>query len=220
MKKLLAAILLITSTAQAVEFEFSVGQTVYDKSANGQWYQEGLDYKHSLQTNAIGFAFTDYLTDGVRWRVGYINLGEMLSSALATTDANYNGSNGCIGACVEKAMFIGRGSVEGIYLTVAPELQVGKVKLFAEAGAWGYIPHFNMVVYRNNPAECADCAVKVWDKTTDEHMQFGPVIGAGIEYDNLQLVVTIYATQVSQVNGDTVPNWGERTTNLSIRRMF
>lgn len=223
MKTILAAILLFASAAQAVDFEISVGQTTYDKSGNGQWYQEGLDYKFDLQANSIGFSFTDYLTDGLRWRAGYINLGKLSSVAIATTDANFSGS-GCIGQCAEKSVFVGHGKVEGIYLTVAPEIRVGKTKLFAEVGAWGYIPHFNMTVYSNNPPDCvnsnANCARKVWDRTTDEHMQFGAVIGFGIEYDDMQIIVTSYGTQVSQVNGDTVPNWGERTTNVSLRKRF
>ena len=218
MKALLVAILLISSSAKAVDFELSLGQTTYDKSENGQWYQEGLDYKFHLQTNSIGLSVTDYLTDDIRWRVGYINLGEMSSNALATYDNNYNGSNGCVGNCVAMDVYIGKGNVEGIYLTIAPEMKIGKTKIFVEPGVWGYIPHFNLVRYDTSTGGAS--TYKGDDLTTDTHMQFGLVLGFGIEYDNLQLVVASYGTQVSNVVGNTVPNWGDRTTNISLRKRF
>jgi hypothetical protein len=219
MKTAIAAIMLIASTsASAVDFDISLGQTMYDKSGNGQWWQSGLDNKFQLQSNSIGFGFSGDVTETSRWRVGYINLGQMSSSAIATTDANYNGGTGCIGTCVASNVFIGKGNVEGISLTIAPSYSIGKVKGFVEFGAWGYIPHFNMVVYDTNGG--AGNTVKVWDKDTDDHMQFGPILGVGVEYEKVQLVATLYTTQASNVQSDTVPNWGDRTLNVSVRKVF
>ena len=207
--------LLMASTAQAVDFEASIGRTEYTKSDNGIWYQNGFYNDFSDGATSYSLGFTGYAYESVKWHAGYANLGQVASYALAVPDAQYNGVNGCYAPCTLD-QYIGKGSIEGIYITLAPEMQFGKAKVFVEGGIWGYIPHFNMKVYRGTGTP----ATPFWDATTDEHMQFCPVFGFGVEYDSLQIVATIYSSHISSVEHNTIAFWNETVTNISIRKAF
>jgi len=207
---------MLPASVFSAEFEIHVGQSQYSKSENGIWYQDGFANEFDLDAPSVGFGFTDYLVPGIRWHAGYVNLGKVSSTALAVPDAQYNGINGCHSKLCELDRYDGEGSLEGIYLTVAPEVKIGAVKAFVEGGAWGYIPHINIKVYRGTTS----MSNKVWDVTTDEHMQFGAVIGFGFEYDKTQIIETRYTSQVSNVEPNTIPFWNGHVTNISIRRIF
>lgn len=217
MKLLLIAALLITSSANAIDFEIGIGQTDYQRSPNGIWWQNGFDHSFDLRANSINLGVSDYVTESIKWRVGYTHLGTVSSWALAVPDAQYNMVNGCHSPSLcELDQYIGKGSIEGIYLTMSPEMKIGSVKLFMDAGLWGYFPHFNMKVYRGATPR----RDSFWDVHTDEHMQFGPVLGVGVEYEKVQLVATIYASQVGGVEPNTIPFWGAYTPNLTVKMVF
>lgn len=219
MKTLFAAILLLASTAHAVDFELSGGISKYQQSDNGTWWQNPFPNSFEMTTTSFGIGVTDYLTDAVRWRVGYTHLGNVSSYAEAVgNDNNYNGVDGCVGPCMLMSHWYGKGYAQGIYATLAPEYSFGKVKVFVEGGLWYYDPAFSMTVpdWYSGPGDTTPKFVQV---DHEEGNQIGPVFGFGIEYDKTQLVMRWFKTEANG-NPDTVAIYQKYTVNLSIRRIF
>ena len=219
---ILIGMLLFVSTisANAAELEISTGQSKYTKSDNGIWWQNPFPNEFKLQSNSIAIGMTDYLTDNVRWHAGYKHLGNVSSYAEAVgNDYNYNGVNGCVGACMPMSHWYGFGYVHGIYATLAPEYRfTDKAKVFFEAGFWAYQAIFTMTIpdWYSAPGDTVPKYIRV------EHsggLVLGAIFGAGIEYDNMQLVVTWLRSDANG-NPDTIAIYQHQTMDVSLRVRF
>lgn len=148
-----------------------------------------------------------------------MNLGDISSWAIATSDADFTGSGCASNPCALRDVFIGHGNVQGVYFTVDPEVTYGDWKLFAEAGAWLYQARFNMVVI--GPGRSAAAGNNVfWNRNKADDLQIRPVFGIGIEYKRTQFVLSAHGVDSSGEHPDTIPNYRGYATNFSIRRMF
>ena len=208
MKFLIAIVLAFVGiSAEAVEVEASIGSTVFTKPSNTIWYQQEFPHQFDLQSVSYSIGVTDYLTSSTRWRVAYTRLGQVSSVASATSDDQY--SHGCRHNCPMNT-YRTEGSVRGFSFTVAPETQIGSVKVFAEAGAFVFLPKFIATI--------DGCSIST--QQYSEGWKVGPQIGVGAEYRNMQIVLTGYRVDSTTSNVDAVPNWQGWAVNLALRKRF
>lgn len=215
----LALIFLFSPRVHAVEFEILVGKSTYTQSNNGIWYQtgSGLDYHFDKETNSIGLGITDYASESVRFHAGYMNLGTTTSWGVATPDVNYTGSGCRTSPCEKYDTYMGRGSVEGFYFTLAPEFRYKDVKFFIEGGLWTFLARFNATVTGIRSSGHTEV---FFNTNKEEDWQVAPVVGFGIEYNKTQLVFSAWRVDSSKEWDVMIPNYQGYTTNLSIRHIF
>lgn len=206
---------------EAAEIEIIAGQSTYQKSDNGIFYQNGFENEFQLKSSSIGIGFTDYLTESIRYHAGYMNLGNVSSYAKALpTDANYNpGTSGCNGECLPLAQWHGSGKVEGLYYTVAPELILGKWKVFIEGGVWAYQATHSVII--PDTISCAGCTPRTYHFIHKKTIDFGFVYGVGVEYDKTQLTINFWQSNVNGVDPNTdIGFYQGYTMNISLRQRF
>jgi len=219
MKTILALVLaFFTVSAQAADLELGIGYNQYKQQANGIWYQEGFPYNLDLQSVSWSVGVSDKCSGLPRIRAEYLNLGMARSTAYAVpTDANYNpdSPNHCNGECQPLALFVGKGKVTGIALTVAPEINFGNVSLYVEGGFYFYRPTYRVVVTGiDSPQEPGGITHHFGHKTETEICY---VFGAGARYKNVDLSIRYMEVKAS---GDDFPAIYNGTVNSSIKLNF
>lgn len=218
MKKLFLIAMFFMSTAQAVDFEISAGHSVFTPSDNGVWWQQGLEHHIETASNSVSLGLTDKV-DSLRWRTGYMHLGEVNTWAIATSDRDFSGT-GCISnPCEYYDTYIGTGSVQGFYASVAPEYQIDRAIIYVEAGLWAYQAKFNMTVIGLNRDGTGHN--HVWHRRDkNEDYQVRPFFSIGVDLDGTQLVASAWAVDSSNEHIDTIPNYKGYTYNISLRKRF
>ena len=219
MKTLLLALLLLSSTAMSFEFDIGIGQSIYSRPENGIWYQNGFENDFKMQTVSASFGINDYIYENLKYRAGYMNLGNVSSYALAVArDDNYNGVDGCIGPCLPLSHFYGTGKVEGLYATLQPQYKINSVTLFLEGGLWLYRPTFSMIV--PDARSCAvGCDYYVHNESEND-LYIGPVFGFGARYKNIEIAVTFWRVDSYGTDEKKIPIYQSLTNNISIRSLF
>lgn len=226
MKKILFIVgLLLCGAAQAnsikdwldlhgISVEASVGNTQYTKPNNTIWYQNEFHNTFDLQSSSYSIGITGYLLPSTRWRVAYTRLGQVSSVARATSDAIYNATNHCTTGSCPLNTYRTEGSVRGYSFTLAPEMQMGSFKVFAEAGAFVFLPKFIATIDNCSAASCIQQFSEGW--------RAGPQIGFGAEYrpTKTQLVVTAYRVDAQTSNVDAITNWQGWAMNAAVRQQF
>lgn len=215
MKIILAIIFAaISLPALAIDFEFGIGNTTFSKPPNTIWYQQEFHHTFDLNSGSYSIGVSDYLTQSMRWRVAYTRLGNVSSNAQATSDAIYNATNHCTTGHCQLNTYRTEGSVRGFSLTLAPETMVGGIKVFAEAGAFVYLPKFAAHVASSNTGQ-------VYGHVQySEGWKAGPQIGLGVEYQRVSLVIMAYKIDSPTPDVDAVPNWGPWAMNVSMKARF
>lgn len=215
MKYIVAFILSASSwLAHALDYEISAGHTTFQKPPNTIWYQREFPHIFDLNSGSYSVGVSDYMTSTIRWRAAYTRIGDVLSDAQATSDAIYTATGHCVTGVCPLNTYRTEGSVRGFSLTLAPEKQVGGVKVSVEVGAFIYMPKFYAEV-----AGCASCTVTD-RKEYSEGWKVGPQIGVGVEYQRVALVLTAYKIDAPTPDVDAVPNWGPWAANVSMRVRF
>jgi len=197
MKALILVLIFLCNTAQAVQIDLAIGQAEWQKSQATDWWQEGPASEgfyntFNLKSTSYRVGISDYISPSVKYTLGYANLGSVSSKAGATRfDADYDFQNKrCINAAsCEMVDYIGRGSVDGYYLTVAPEYRAGKWAVYGEVGAWAYFPKFSMT--KVNAAGVAE-PLDIQSGT-----QYGPVVGFGIRHERMTLSARFYKVDLN-----------------------
>lgn len=203
--KLIAIIFcLLSIPAWAFDYEIGAGQTQWSKPPNSQYWQQEFPNAWDLLSPAYYVGGTDYLLrgtsgkwydrghDGIRWRVGWLDLGNVRGEAWATSeDANYSGTGGgCydMSRCRPEDLnkWDTHGRTRGVELSVAPEWVVGPGKVFIKAGMYIHRPRVNVRIYR----EVADTGPTHFDYK--QRINVGPTIGVGVSYKKATLSLSCY----------------------------
>jgi len=215
MKFLLSLALLFCSGVQAnsirdwfavngIEPEVSIGRTQFGKTGNGIWYQEGFHYTFDNRDTSYSIGASGYLSPSVRGRVAYTRLGDIRTSAVAVSDANYNGVDGCNGECEPCILATTRATIQGFSFTAAPEVSVGGFKVFAEAGAFLFRADFRAYIEGDENINYSKWHV-------------GPQVGMGVGKNGVQLVLTAYRVDLPGIPADYITNFQGWATNLALR---
>ncbi len=213
-KYLWLALFAIPSQAGALDGEVSVGATVFQKQPDGVWYQS--PFPHSLHmasaSGAIGVA--DYLTENVRFHFGYRYLGHVSSEALAVADdAVYAKYGADASKHLVLGTWVGYGSVNMIYATLAPEYRYGAWRFAVELGGTVYRPTWTERIY-NYQAHSGD-PLTSFTVVHDPKLLTGYTVGVSVGYKNVECALSVYDIRSS---GDTWPAlYHGLATNLSLR---
>jgi hypothetical protein len=217
MKHILAIVLvLFAMSAQAMNLEIGAGQTRYSKPPNSQYYQQEFPHDFDLIGAAYYIGVTDVkshhpawfnaYSNGMRYRFGWLDLGNASSEAYATSDdANYSGTGGgCydMSKCrfEDLSKWETHGRTKGFELSASPEWAVGSGHVFAKFGLYFHRPRINVRIWRDD----ADPARKVYDYK--EKVNVGPTVGIGYSRGNFSLSVSAYKINASGSGEDDPTN--------------
>lgn len=183
--------LMLQKPAHAVQFDIAIGQTRFQQSNDTDWWQtgpasEGFSNDFNLKSTSYRIGISDNLTRNVRWTAGYANLGNVSSRAVATNyDEEYDAVHQrCVSSGCEMVTYSGKGSVDGYYLTIAPETKVLGVTVYGEVGAWVYFPKFSMTKSHDSGY--------VYQVPVKNGTETGPVLGFGLRVENMTLAARFY----------------------------
>ena len=214
MKKIVFLAAIAAFNAGAVQIDASIGQATYTKSNNGDWWQEGPASEgfydnFNLRSTSYSIGITDMFAPSWRWRVGYANLGRVSSLAYATTDdATYNLQLKRCNLGCQFQYYIGSGEVDGIYATLAKEVDIGGFTLYAEAGAWLYRAQFKMQTTAGGLHDTFD---------SKDVYEVGPVFGFGVGRKNTSVAMTF---RRADRNGQFPAIYQGYTQTLELRHRF
>jgi hypothetical protein len=184
----IVSVILWHSMPADAEPYIGIGHTVYNPSDNGVWWQQGLDHHIDNESNSlqIGYKFnTEYPIS-----IGYMNLGKINSWAIATSDADFNGSGCNANPCAYSDVYIGTGEAHGFYLTTSKGIKYRDVDLFVTGGLWVFQAKFNMTIANHTSASNHIG----WNVNKNEDWQIRPIVGLGVEYDKTSLIVSAWGS--------------------------
>tara|TARA_R110000868_G_scaffold211993_2_gene462023 strand:+ start:5809 stop:6459 length:651 start_codon:yes stop_codon:yes gene_type:complete len=216
MKHFIAIILAALSIqAHAVDLELSLGHTQFGKTENGIWYQNGFDHTLDLDSNSWSIGVTGYATDWMRWRAQWTQLGTMATWAKGVNDANYNGGGAsCYDPCENHKTYKTEGSLRGLSLTLAPEMNLGMgVKGFVEGGVF-----YNLTKFHAEASEGGNHFT--YQNEYREGWNWGTQLGVGLEYKKTQLVVTWYKADAPTKDENAIISRSGEVLNVAIRYRF
>jgi hypothetical protein len=219
MKQLLLMALMLTGLkVQALDLELGAGQTQWSKPPNSQYWQQEFPHTFDLISPAYYVGVTDYLArgtssawydrghDGLRWRAGWLDLGNVRGEAWATSeDANYSGVGGgcydmsrCRPEDLNKWDTYGR--TKGVELSLSPEWVVGPGRVFVKVGAYIHRPRVNVRISRqdNDPGRTH------YDYR--QRINVGPTLGVGLMYQKATLSLSCYKINAKAVGQDDPTN--------------
>jgi hypothetical protein len=182
-KALILVALLLSSSANAVEFSAGLGGSKFS-TKDGIWYQSEFD--HTINANSKSAMLrADYsIDDKYSLGAGYLYLGKVSIDAKASaSDSDHSWP---------LSHWIGYGDVKGVFLTGKRRWESG---WFIEGGAYAYRPTWQE--YIPDWRACATCETKPVSVAHVPHTKLSPIYGGGYRHGPF----TIEATQV-WVNGD------------------
>lgn len=198
--KIIYLLLLLPLMANAVDFDVSIGQTMWTPSDNGTWWQQPFKREWPDHATSYSIGVSDEISPWLRWNAGYSNLGTINSYGQAVGDDVYGATNNCTtGACPPPDDWYGNGTVDGVYFTLSPQVTYNDIIYSAEIGVWNYQP--KSVVYVPAQHPCGLCnppplVNNVYFVTSSDRM-WGQVFGGKINYKNLFFRARAYWTDSS-----------------------
>jgi len=191
MRILLLLLAFVSWAAQAqLKPEISLGMTNFKHQDNGIWWQDGPEFPHELKmtspTVAIGLKggipLLSWGAERTYWRGGYQYLGRVTSTALATSDENYAACYlGAAPCWKNKTHFKGVGNVQGFYLSLVPEYPIGECAIFAELGAYAFMPRWKVTLPDARPIGDDPYSISYTVRHRDQWL-VTPVLGIGVRY--------------------------------------
>lgn len=184
---LLVLLVGVVPRAHAADMELSFGQT---SGTNGASYSLGM---------------TGLVRDGLRWRVGYANLGTPSYNRAATPLAAQDDIAAGEGA--GPYTWTGTKADQELYATVAPEWRFGSYVLSVEGGLGIYQPQWHQDLN----------AVTSGDPHTSR-INFTPIVAVSVGYGKTSLVLQTqrYSTYGDNDNG----LFPQTVTTILIRQRF
>lgn len=180
MKLFFIAIMLFSASAQAVDIDAAIGRAHFERSDNGTWWQTPFAEQWPQSTASWSLGISDELTPSLRWTAGYANLGVIESYGEAVGDEIWSATNGCTtGPCPAPDKWYGKGSVDGVYFTIAPQMTRDNITYSAEIGAWNYQPI--SIVYVPMQTAVTPTRVQAYFITSSNRV-WGQVFGLGVRY--------------------------------------
>ena len=206
MKYLLALLLIVSSYAHAAQIEVGVGESYFQRSVTSIWWQAGFPAKFNLQSPSLSVGITGYITQSVRYHIGYTYLGHVHSDAIST----YSG-NSAPSPSNPLARWVGNGDTQEVYFTAAPEYRNGTWTFSLELGAAIYKTAFDENIYHLSGG---------WPYIAvhNPNLRITPILGASIGYGKTSVVLT---AQTVRAEGDQYPSIAAGPmSNLSVRYRF
>jgi hypothetical protein len=169
-----------SQASHAVDINASIGLAKWTRSDNGTWWQTQFPEKWPETTNTWSLGISDKINDGLRWNVGYTNLGVIESYGEAVGDDVYSLTKECtIGPCLNPDKWYGKGSVDGVYFTLQPEVTYSNITYSFEIGVWNYQPQ--SMVYVPVQTAVSPARVQAYFITSSNRM-WGQLLGIGAKY--------------------------------------
>jgi len=181
--------------AQAVDFEATYGMAQWQRSDNGTWWETPFKEHWPASSDTWSIGYTDKFSDSIRWHIGYSNLGVVSSYGEAVGDDVYGATHGCTTSpCPAPDQWYGKGSVDGGYFTVAPEMTFHNITYSFEVGVWNYQPESIVYVPVQHPCGLCNPSPVKTDQyfITSSNRMWGQVFGVGVSYKNLFLRGRMY----------------------------
>lgn len=222
MRSALFVVALIPTIAFA-EVELGTGLTHFTRAENGIWYQEGFPYRLQMDSPSLSVGVRHKIADNlviidrINLRGGYEFLGRVKSTAVATaSDEDYATCSHDTSTCWPTSHWYGVGDVQGLYLTLQPEIDIGDYSLFAEAGVSFYRSSWRVDIpdwrpTREGPERYLTATHQTrWERTN--------ILGVGIRRGAWSLA---YTQRKARATGDEFPAVYEgKARNISIRFAF
>ncbi len=222
--------------AHAAQFEVGAGIAHANTQGNGTWYQDGFQHTLQLAQPAVELGVTWRLTQRMDWHLDAVSLGRYSSDSWDTTDANYNGTDGCVGACLPQQHFQGSGRVWGIQALLSLHTR-GAWRFGVEGGPFLYRETWRLDVPNWYPTALPS-SVPSWftSRTPDagwimgqtipiatyrSRWAVGTVVGATLAHGPWTLALSYYADGVGFGGhvGGWPPLWRGQTV-VMISRVF
>jgi len=133
--KYIILILMFMGSAQAWDGEIGIGESKFTARPDGVWYQQPFPHELHMTSPSAVLGITGYIEDGYRYRLGYKYLGQVTSTALAVgSDAVYSQYGGAASTKMPLSLWLGKGHVNLLYATVAPEYRISGLIVYPEIG--------------------------------------------------------------------------------------
>lgn len=196
MKTFLLIFLLFFSTiVNANDIDLSIGLAKWERSDNGTWWQTPFPEQWPNTTNSWSLGISNEINQNLRWNIGYTNLGTISSYGEAVGDDSYGATNNCTtGACPTPDKWYGKGSVEGVYFTLSPQIIYSNIRYFAEIGVWNYEPKSIVYVPLQHPCGLCNPSPEGPNQyfITKSDRMWGQIFGIGVGYKNMNVKYKLY----------------------------
>lgn len=195
MKTIFALILaLFIMPSHALDMELGLGQTRSSPAPDSQYVQKTFPHARDLIGAAYYIGVTqafshspqwfNFWSNGMRYRLGWLDLGNVRTEAWATSDdANYSGvGGGCYDMSRCRPEDLSKWDVfmrtKGIEISASPEWVAGPGHFFVKAGLFFHRPRINVRIWRDD----SDPARTKYDY--QERVNAGPTVGVGYTFSN------------------------------------
>lgn len=229
-------VLAIRLAAHAAQVEVGAGIAHASTQGNGTWYQDGFQHTLQLTQPVVEIGLTGRLTRHMDWHVDAVSLGRYSSDSWDTTDANYNGSDGCVETCLPLQHFQGSGRVYGVQALLSRHT-TGPWRFGLEGGPFLYHETWRLNVPNWYPTALPG-SVPAWFTsrtpsagwiigqtipvaTSGSRWALGAVVGATLAHGRWTLALRYYADGAGFPGhvGPWPPLWNGQTV-VMISRVF
>lgn len=205
---------LFVMPSHALDLELGLGQTQWSKPPQTQYWQNGFDNAWDLRSPAFYIGVTDATShkpawfngysNGLRYRVGLIDMGTVKGQARATSDDSNVADYQChdMSRCrpEDLSVWYTHGRTRGLELSVSPEWAVGPVKLGVKVGALAHFPSVKVRIWRDDN----DPDRKEYDYKT--RLNVGPTVGVNATYKNATASLSCYKVNAGSRGADDATN--------------
>lgn len=207
-------LLLCSSTAWA-GVEVGIGDTFMRAQQDGVYYQNGFPHRLNMHSPAVDLAYANYVLPWMRYRVGYQYLGRVTSNAWVV---NSDWAYGAYGAGAMQHVaglkmynMTGVGTVQELYVTLAPEYKFEDYAFFIEAGPTLYKPTWKVTWIQQGQV-----FNYAWHNS---QIEVGVMASIGVRYNHTSLVLTMQPW--IKTHGDEYPAlYNGRATTLWLKQEF
>lgn len=196
--------------------EVGIGVTLFQRVANGTWFQLGFKNHESLSSTAWMLGWRQPLSHRLALHFDWVSLGSASSWSMDTpADSNYNtAAHACNGKCLPMANYVGEGSASGLavtlsrhfgrggWLTLNGGLYINRVKWAEQVYGW-----------QPNPAIAAQDLSLVHHT----HWEIAPAAGVGIRHGKWAVEGEYYFVKST---GDSIPAIFNGAGSIMLRAEF
>ena len=215
--KLTLLSLLLSTSAQAWDGEIGIGISKFTSQPDGIWYQSPFAHQINLTSPSASIGITGMIFDDLRFHIGYKYLGQVTSKALAVgNDAIYNQYGAQANKHMALSTWLGKGQVNMLYATIAPEWKRGNWTIYTETGVTLYKPTWDMRIpdWVGTPnTQPTPLTVKA-----NSYPVLGGTIGLGVKYKATDIVLQVF--DMHMLKADFPAIYCNHTTSLTLRHTF
>ena len=203
--------------------EVGIGVTQFGRAIDGRWVQAPFPHTTDMRSgsSSVGFRWATGRQigpfDNLYLRAGYEYQGRASSTAEATaSDENYAACAAGREPCWPMSHWIGRGDVQGLYVSLLPERMVDGIGLHLELGAYLYRPRWEVTIpdWIGSPDDTPHLVHVVHTPK----WQVSPTLGFGLRRGAWALAYTI--RRISADGDDYPAIYDKACHNISLRWTF